>query len=579
AELIAAATDGCRDPTYKKAAGGGTKCLKYFPELKTRAEAKTACGQNAHLVYIQNAAQNTELRTFLTGVITDGSIPPPVWIGLQCTNGDDAQCKWDDNSAQAQNADPTNPTTQFWAISNDQLAAGTAGKNHPAFSGTCVNSQFIGTPAAGNEAKWIMQDCTQKNGFVCEEAMTCTDPGYTMGSDGQCYYFVATKANYADAQTFCNSKGGHLAAIHGSDLNTWILNQAKNVYSWPETLIGFKFDGAAFQWPDSSDNGYWNWQDHFPDNRFGQCVKMISANGADGGKWRNARCDEPFPYVCQANSQASSSNNAGPANKCPPVFYSNTGTIYSPGYPGYYGDNLDCTYQIEAATTGTASITFSALSLETSDFVQIFDGDCAYKLPSECKLLNTIQSGSTSVIGSPITSTSNILTVRFKSVAHPAPGNKATGFKADYVAGTVQPPPPGPTCIGGSAGSDDPQTCPASNTLCGSGTISSPGYQKSLKYGSLVDCTYQLQASDANQVVQLKFSAAQTEQCCDYIKIYDGADGTGDPKWVVAGDYAQADLPNIVSSGQYLYLEFTSDNSNSETGWQASFSTVAKPSS
>lgn len=195
-------------------------------------------------------------------------------------------------------------------------------------------------------------------------------------------------------------------------LNTWILNQAKNVYSWPETLIGFKFDGAAFQWPDSSDNGYWNWQgmqlasrwnpfllmwqcdsckitDHFPDNRFGQCVKMISANGADGGKWRNARCDEPFPYVCQANSQASSSNNAGPANKCPPVFYSNTGTIYSPGYPGYYGDNLDCTYQIEAATTGTASITFSALSLETSDFVQIFDGDCAYKLPSECKLLNT----------------------------------------------------------------------------------------------------------------------------------------------------------------------------------------------
>lgn len=53
-----------------------------------------------------------------------------------------------------------------------------------------------------------------------------------------------------------------------------------------------------------------------------------------------------------------------------------------------------------------------------------------------------------------------------------------------------------------------------------------------MKYGSLVDCTYQLQASDANQVVQLKFSAAQTEQCCDYIKIYDGADGTGDPKWV-----------------------------------------------
>lgn len=42
----------------------------------------------------------------------------------------------------------------------------------------------------------------------------------------------------------------------------------------------------------------------------------------------------------------------------------------------------------------------------------------------------------------------------------------------------------------------------------------------------MLDCQYLLQASDSSKVVQVTFTSVNTEECFDYVKVYDGQDAT-----------------------------------------------------
>lgn len=43
-----------------------------------------------------------------------------------------------------------------------------------------------------------------------------------------------------------------------------------------------------------------------------------------------------------------------------------SGTVTSPGYPGYYASNLDCTYSIQTISGATISLNFQELDVESS---------------------------------------------------------------------------------------------------------------------------------------------------------------------------------------------------------------------
>nr|XP_016847715.1 PREDICTED: deleted in malignant brain tumors 1 protein [Anolis carolinensis] len=96
-----------------------------------------------------------------------------------------------------------------------------------------------------------------------------------------------------------------------------------------------------------------------------------------------------------------------------------SGSFSSPFYPGYYPNNLNCTWTIRTWNNYRINLTFSSIQTECGpDYVEIYDGNL------DSKLLGRYCSGSFLTF----TSTSNVLTVRF----HTDSSVTSRGFDAYY---------------------------------------------------------------------------------------------------------------------------------------------------
>ncbi|HOY30645.1 MAG TPA: C10 family peptidase [Bacteroidales bacterium] len=88
-------------------------------------------------------------------------------------------------------------------------------------------------------------------------------------------------------------------------------------------------------------------------------------------------------------------------------------------------------------------------------------------------------------------------------------------------------------------------------------------------YWNDTDCEW-LIAPDNDQPITLIFNSFATEQGHDFLSIYDGADATAP----LIGQYSGHDLPpTVVSTGNRLYLRFTTDNAGQDQGWTVTYST------
>lgn len=94
-------------------------------------------------------------------------------------------------------------------------------------------------------------------------------------------------------------------------------------------------------------------------------------------------------------------------------------------------------------------------------------------------------------------------------------------------------------------------------------TITSPGYPSS--YSDHENCTWKLVSSHR---IGLTFAHFVTESCCDYLCVYDG-DSPSSPqilKW--SGENT---VKVVNSTGQNLFLKFTTDHSVTYTGFKINF--------
>ncbi|XP_075413304.1 CUB and sushi domain-containing protein 1 [Tenrec ecaudatus] len=260
------------------------------------------------------------------------------------------------------------------------------------------------------------------------------------------------------------------------------------------------------------------------------------------------------------------------------------GVILSPGFPGAYPNNLDCTWTITLPIGYGAHIQFLNFSTEANhDYLEIQNG------PYHTSPMIGQFSGMDLPLG--LLSTTHETLIHFYS-DH---SENRQGFKLAYQAYELQncpdPPPfqngyminsdysvgqsvsfecyPGYILIGHSV-----LTClhginrnwnypfPRCDAPCGynvtsqNGTIYSPGFPD--EYPILKDCIWLITVPQGHGVY-INFTLLQTEAVNDYIAVWDGPDQNSPQLGVFSGNTA---LETAYSSTNQVLLKFHSDFSN-----------------
>nr|XP_028594815.1 CUB and sushi domain-containing protein 2 isoform X3 [Podarcis muralis] len=260
------------------------------------------------------------------------------------------------------------------------------------------------------------------------------------------------------------------------------------------------------------------------------------------------------------------------------------GVILSPGFPGNYPSNSDCTWRISLPVGFGAHLQFLNFSTEPNhDFVEIRNG------PYDTS--NIISRFSGSDLPGSLLSTSHETTMYF----HSDHSQNKPGFKVEYQAYELQEcPDPEPfangivrgagysvgqsisfeclpgyqlighpvlTCQHGTNRNWD-HPLPRCEVPCGgnitahNGTIYSPGFPN--QYPSSQDCTWLLTVS-AGYGIYLNFTLLQTEPYNDFITVWDGPQQTAPQLGVFTGNSAKKATQ---SSSNQVLLKFYSDVAN-----------------
>uniref|UniRef100_A0A8B9RZV4 CUB and Sushi multiple domains 2 n=1 Tax=Accipiter nisus TaxID=211598 RepID=A0A8B9RZV4_9AVES len=260
------------------------------------------------------------------------------------------------------------------------------------------------------------------------------------------------------------------------------------------------------------------------------------------------------------------------------------GVLLSPGFPGNYPSNLDCTWRILLPVGFGAHIQFLNFSTEPNhDFVEIRNG------PYDTS--NVIGRFSGTEIPGSLLSTSHETTVYF----HSDHSQNKPGFKLEYQAYELQEcPDPEPfangvvrgagynvgqsisfeclpgyqlighpvlTCQHGTNRNWD-HPLPRCEVPCGgnvtaqNGTVYSPGFPN--QYPNSQDCTWLLTVP-VGYGIHLNFTLLQTEPYSDFITVWDGPQQTAPQLGVFTGNSAKK---SAQSSSNQVLMKFHSDAAN-----------------
>ncbi|XP_023137520.2 CUB and sushi domain-containing protein 1-like [Amphiprion ocellaris] len=267
--------------------------------------------------------------------------------------------------------------------------------------------------------------------------------------------------------------------------------------------------------------------------------------------------------------------------RCGAVLSEMSGVILSPGFPGNYPGNLDCTWQITLPTGYGAHVQFQNFSSEDNhDFLEVRAG------PQHSSALIGQFTGSQ--IPPPLSSTTHLTIIHFYS-DH---SENRPGFKLTYQAYQLQncqdpfPFPNGDiinndysagqsvtfqcypgyvlightvlTCLHG-ANRKWNHPFPRCEAPCGynvtaeNGTIYSPQYPS--EYPNSQDCSWLITVPHGHGVY-INFTLLQTEPVTDYIAVWDGPDTSSSQLGVFSGNTA---LESAYSTSPKVLIRFHSD--------------------
>ncbi|XP_077451119.1 CUB and sushi domain-containing protein 1-like isoform X2 [Stigmatopora argus] len=314
-------------------------------------------------------------------------------------------------------------------------------------------------------------------------------------------------------------------------------------------------------------------------------------------------CQSAFELVgeksitCQHNNQWSG-NKPSCIFSCFFNFTAPSGTVLSPNYPEEYGNNLNCVWLIISEPGSRVHLLFSDFDLEPQfDWLVVKDEGL-----SEPTTFGTFSGKD---VPSQIASHGHIMRLEFQS-DH---SNTGKGFNISYTTfGQNECHDPGVPVNGQRYGDQfqlgtslaflcdqgfirtqgsDQVTCiiqdgnvvwsaavPRCEAPCGghltasAGVILSPGWPSF--YKDSLNCQWVIE-SQADHAVKIHFDRFQTEVNYDTLEIRDGPSSSSS----LIGEYHGTQAPHfLISTSNFLFLLFTTDNSRSAAGFSIRYESV-----
>ncbi|XP_069583000.1 CUB and sushi domain-containing protein 1 [Ranitomeya imitator] len=301
--------------------------------------------------------------------------------------------------------------------------------------------------------------------------------------------------------------------------------------------------------------------------------------------------------TCQQNNQWSG-NKPSCVFSCFFNFTTPSGIILSPNYPDEYGNNMNCVWLIISEPGSRIHLIFNDFDVEPQfDYVAVKDEGIADLLA-----LGTFSGNE---VPSQIASNSHIVRLEFQS-DHSTTGR---GFNITYTTfGQNECHDPGIpingkrfgdrfllgssvtfhcdegfiktqgsesiTCIiqdGNVVWSSNVPRCEApcgGHLTASSGIILPPGWPG--YYKDSLNCEWIIEA-DTGHSVKITFERFQTEVNYDILEVRDGSANSSP----LIGEYHGTQAPQfLISTGNYMYLLFTTDNSRSNVGFLIRYESV-----
>jgi len=281
---------------------GDLGCIQFMTDDGeiTFVEAKDLCQANKGFLVETKTKENIELVSTLANVIH--SFKPDInswWIGTFQTSED--LWIWIQGS---EFVEETNWATgqPNGTVSDQRCAVLTLnGKGEYKWDDVeCSLSTYDGKGIAP-----ICQECRPED--LCEEGTTVisdtttaetTLPTTTVSwpancknnpDSSACYLYVASKASWTDAETSCNTLGGHLASSLSQEENSFL---GDSVLRYTNVWIGGTSTGGSWAWSDQQPWDYENWKTGEPT---GDCAYF----SWETSKWSAYDCPFQLSYVCK----------------------------------------------------------------------------------------------------------------------------------------------------------------------------------------------------------------------------------------------------------------------------------------
>uniref|UniRef100_A0A0K0FKT0 C-type LECtin n=1 Tax=Strongyloides venezuelensis TaxID=75913 RepID=A0A0K0FKT0_STRVS len=482
-------------------------CYKYHQStIISLHDARIICLEDdGDLPVIHDSKTND----FITDFIGDS-----VWLGLSCS-GDDT-CNWIDNSPcdynNFQNGKP-------------QVYIGNAVKLLIHKDQSNFNGLWISSASDNTNATTLCRVAAKKYDQKCP-----SNYQYLSVENTNCYKFSNDAKTFIDASSDCLNDGGNLVSIHSSQENLEIVNFIQGKTDRNSVWIGLQYNGLNSQWIDKSNYDFNNYKDGFPNSVFGTGVEIILIQGAEVlGYWENTQSTNYLPYVCKMTEDEVSKHTSttttkppqfptlSPSNKCPnSPMYENNGVVNSPGYPSFYGDNIDCYYYLTTNKGSYVQFKIMNFDLDITDVLDIYDGNDFNNLLISLTGINNNDAAGLTLT----TKDNNFMVIRFRSGnSHTSTNSGFNGYFSTYNNGLTTTTPsslPTTTLFIDTTNSDQ---CPSKEFTTNSEIIASPGYPK--PYGANLLCTYLLEAPIGKKVA-IQFEKIYISQNEVSIEIYDG---------------------------------------------------------
>uniref|UniRef100_A0A0K0EYB3 C-type LECtin n=1 Tax=Strongyloides venezuelensis TaxID=75913 RepID=A0A0K0EYB3_STRVS len=490
-------------------------CYKKFDIVSVnRTDAKILCKEeNSNFPIIHDNVTNEFLKSFSNNNF---------WIDLTCFN--DTTCSWSDGSQYNYNNFQNNKANVV--IGNYVYIQHNS--EHANFYGIWTSENenyYVGSVICVKNASFHNQDCPPNYEYIADD-------------NSNCYKYINIERNFNDSNYDCIKDTGHLVSIHSSKENMDIINYGEMNQNEKSFWIGLEYDSTknTSQWVDGSNVTFLNYKEGFPNTYFGKAIEMLMINDVNSlGFWENANQENILPYICMMTAEEVSSywdnkfstptpisvNTLSPEGQCPKnSFFENNGTITSPAYPKFYGDDFSCDYYLIMTNHSLVQFTITDFNIAENDILKIYEGNYIKLLAEFTGFDNNDAIGKTIS-----TSNESSMVISFKSAkSHLSSHRGFMGYFGMYDPSltTIDPIT---TTLPSIIDQTNSSSCPDNIFIDPSAQIESPGYPN--PYGNNLMCYYIIEVPETKRIaismIEHHFSLVGVE-----LHIYNGRGETND---------------------------------------------------